>query len=299
MANNIKGRMRIRRETESSLPGNPLNPAPSRPNRLTRLWEIESKPDTTVARLEAAYLSAFDVVDKLGDHRSAAEKSGKFTPEGLRDAVLQAALESTASIKAGRNTIAKARDEAAELRKKVSLPKPDPADMVGFLRRQEIRNRLAAMSDKDRGAFIGKYANSNPDVGMAILELPAEFSGVFASDRELLLEQTLEAEHGPALTELREIEQAIEVAESAVEAAYEEVRVEAGVFDVQKWDEMAAPYKAKAPVPWLFRFGQDIKVKMKVQEEPERWSSRNATPEEVEAGRYFNDFDEYQAANAA
>jgi hypothetical protein len=202
---NVKGRMTIRKETNSSLPGgNPLNPAPSRPNRRTRLWELESKPNTTVARLEGVYLSAFDIVDKLGDHRSAAEKSGKYTPEGLRDNVLQAALETTPTLKAGRNTIAKARDEAAELRKKVALPKPDPADMVGFLRRQEIRNRLAAMSDKDRGAFINRHARTNSDVGMAILELPAEFSGVLASDRDLLLEQTLEAEHGPALHELRE-----------------------------------------------------------------------------------------------
>src|SRR5262249_13987354 len=146
-------------------------------------------------------LGALDVVDKLGEHRSAEEKSGKYTPEGLRDAVLQAALESTSTLKAGRNAIEKAKDEAAELRKKVALPKPDPADMVGFLRRQEIRNRLGAMSDKDRDAFVLKHATTNPDVGMAILEQPPEFSGVAGSTRAMLEEQTLEALHGSALTE--------------------------------------------------------------------------------------------------
>jgi hypothetical protein len=107
---NVKGRMTIRRETSSSLPGgNPLNPTPSRPNRRTRLWEFESKPGTTIARLEKAYLDAFDVVDKLDAHRDEATKSGKFTEDGLRDTVLQAALQSTSTLKAGRNAIAKAR----------------------------------------------------------------------------------------------------------------------------------------------------------------------------------------------
>src|SRR5262245_12372592 len=175
---NVKGRMTIRKETNSSLPGNPLNPAPSRPNRRTRLWELESKPNTTIARLEKAYLGALDTVDKLGAHRDEAFKSGNYTEDGLRDTVLKAALESTSSLKAGRNAIAKARDEADLLRKKVALPKLDPADMVRFLRRQEIRNRLSVMSDKDRDAFVLKHATTNPDVGMAILEQPAEFSGV-------------------------------------------------------------------------------------------------------------------------
>src|SRR5262249_46985215 len=126
---NVKGRMTIRKETSSSLPGNNLlNPAPSRPNRRVRLWELESKPNTTIARLEKAYLETFDVVDKLGAHRDEAIKSGKFTEDGLRDTVLTTALETTSALKAGRNAIEKARDEAALLRKKLALPKTDPTD---------------------------------------------------------------------------------------------------------------------------------------------------------------------------
>jgi hypothetical protein len=109
----------------------------------------------------------------------------------------------------------------------------------------------------------------------------------------------LEVEHGPALQELREIEQAIEVAESAVEAGMEEVRLEAGVLDVQKWNEMAAPYKARVFVPWLQKYGSDIKVAPIDLENPRPCSARNATPEEIETGRYFANFDEYKAANAA
>src|SRR5262245_19128104 len=99
---NVKGRMTICKETSSSLPGNnPLNPAPSRPNRRVRLWELESKPNTTIARLEKAYLSALDTVDRLGAHRDEAVKSGKYTEHGLRDTVLKAALETSSTLKAG------------------------------------------------------------------------------------------------------------------------------------------------------------------------------------------------------
>src|SRR5262245_57933122 len=106
---NVKGRMTIRRETNSSLPGgNPLQPMDSRPNARTRLWEIEAPPGTTVAKLEKAYLGAFDVVDKLGVDRDEAIKSGNFTEQGLRDLVLQKALESTTALKAGRNVVEKA-----------------------------------------------------------------------------------------------------------------------------------------------------------------------------------------------
>ena len=115
----------------------------------------------------------------------------------------------------------------------------------------------------------------------------------------MLMEQTLQAEHGRALTELRELERAIEVAEGAVEAGMDEVRVEAGVFNVRKWAELSAPFKATAFVPWLRRRGDDIYVVPLDLENPQPTSLRRATPEEIEAGRYFTNLDAYRAANAA
>lgn len=121
-----KGRMTIRNEPTSDLPtGNPLAaPRASRPNKRIHLWEIESANPTIVA-LERAYERSLAEVDALGSRYTEAIKSGKFTEQGLRDEITQAALQSTAAFKAARNTIDKARDEMAELRKQTALPKPD------------------------------------------------------------------------------------------------------------------------------------------------------------------------------
>jgi hypothetical protein len=56
----------------------------------------------------------------------------------------------------------------------------------------------------------------------------------------------LEAVHSPVLKEMRTLEQAIEVAESALSAGDQELMHEAGIFDIQRWKEMTAPFKAKA-----------------------------------------------------
>jgi len=51
----------------------------------------------------------------------------------------------------------------------------------------------------------------------------------------------LQTQHGDKIAELKELERAIEAAESAVEAGREEVRHEAGVFDPHKFNQLAAP----------------------------------------------------------
>ena len=250
-----KGRQYIRNEASSNLPcGDPLAPTSSRPNRRIRLWELESE-NHTVRSLERAYLQALAEVDKLSAHRADIAKSEDLTDTGKRTAITRAALQSTATLKAARNAINKARDHAAELRKQVALPTPDPTDMVGFMRRQEIRDRLASMDDKARHEFVSKHASTNQDVGMAILEMPPEFTKVAGTDRELLVEATLEAAHGEKLVELREIEHAIEVANSAVEAGWENQAHEAEVFDLKQWEEMAKDIKAAEYIPWLAKSG--------------------------------------------
>jgi hypothetical protein len=52
-------------------------------------------------------------------------------------------------------------------------------------------------------------------------------------------------------------------------------------------------------IPWLWNYGSEIKVKPIDLENPQPCGVRNATPEEIEAGRFFASFDEYKAANAA
>jgi len=69
--------------------------------------------------------------------------------------------------------------------------------------------------------------------------------------RQQLIDRALAAQHGNKIAELKDLERAIESAESALETSRDEVRLEAGVFDPRKFDELAAPVEQKASASWL------------------------------------------------
>ncbi len=92
-----------------------------------------------------------------------------------------------------------------------------------------------------------KYGDNLPtEIAQAVTELPAEYSGVPQSRHDLLTERALDAQFGNEVAEIQEIEHSIEAAESAVEAARDEVRIEVGIHDVAKFNALAAPSRAKA-----------------------------------------------------
>jgi glutamine phosphoribosylpyrophosphate amidotransferase len=129
-----KGRTTIRRRAPMQLAGNPMVPVDSRENRRIRIWDLEPKPGTTIAKLESTYLAVLDAVDKIGEYKANAIKSNKFTKDGVADQTLQYALNKhIPTCKRGRNTIATAKKEAAALRDKIKL---QPV-VVGFLQRQD------------------------------------------------------------------------------------------------------------------------------------------------------------------
>lgn len=74
-----------------------------------------------------------------------------------------------------------------------------------------------------------------------------------------------------------------------MEAARDEVRLEVGLHDVAKFNELAAPIEAKHSAPWLRRTKDGVVVV-----DLEARVERKATPAEVEAGVYYKNFDDYQ-----
>ena len=134
---------------------------------------------------------------------------------------------------------------------------------------------------------------------MAILEMPPEFSGVPKSRHDLLIERALTTQHGPDITEIAELEDAIAAAESAVETGRDEVRLEVGVHDERKFNEMAAPIEAKHDAPWLRRSKSSIGAEEIRVVDLDRGVERLATPDEIERGIFYNDFEHYKGGKAA
>lgn len=222
------------------------------------------------------------------------------TPEGARDDLLKFVLsDAVPALHRGRTAIKKARAEVDERRSKLKVEGPDPSDVAAAFRRMEIRTRLREMKPDELTNYFARYDDNLPtEVAQAVTELPAEYSGVPQSRHDLLTEHAVNAQFGPVIEEIKEIEQAIEAAESSVEAARDEIRLEVGINDPAKFNELAAPIEAKHSAPWLRRGMQDGVEVIRVVD-LEKGIERLATPEEIERGIEYRDYEHFMKGKAA
>ena len=176
-----KGRSTIRKG--GSLTG--MHGPKSRP---IKLWPFGPKPNTTIERLEQAYMTGLDAVDQVEEHTRKSTASGKLTAGGVKDEALQFAINNLVpNFFRARSTIKKAKAEVAERKSKLKVDGPDKSDIAGAFRRMEIRTFLREMKADDQTKYLARYGDNLPsEVAMAITELPAEFSGVPKSRHDLL-----------------------------------------------------------------------------------------------------------------
>jgi hypothetical protein len=269
--------------------------------RRTRLWELGNSNNPTVKQLEAEYLRALDTMDKAEARHAANKADPRFTPDGVRDDLLKFVLrDAVPALHRGRTTIAKARAEVAERKLKLKIEGPDKTDVAAAFRRMEIRTRLNNMKPDELTNYFAKYGDSLPtEIAQAVIELPAEYSGVPQSRHDLLVERALNAQYGDAITEIKEIVQAIEAAESFVEATRDEIRIEVGFQDPAKFDALAAPVEAQCAAPWLRR-GKDTSGNEVIRVvDLERGVERVPTADEIARGIFYSDFEHYKEGKAA
>jgi hypothetical protein len=287
----FKGRMTIRAGTSEDKRN-------GRENKRVRLWDFDPKPGTTIAKLEGAYLGALSSVDAVIARRDEATKSGKFTADGVSNDVLQFALnEAVPLLKRGRNAIASARQEAVALREKTQLREPDVTDpwKVGLMLRAV--DRFSTMSQKQRDALTRNPEALDPITAEALVTAPASLTGISKMHHQQLVDRALQAQHGDKIDELKELERAIEVAESAVETGRDEIRLESGIFDPHKFNQLAAPVEAKTNAPWLKKFrenGVDVVRKIEIGEGQKTGTAPLATPEDIERGVFADDAETYR-----
>jgi hypothetical protein len=289
-----RGRQTIRK-------GGSLTGANGPVSRPMKLWEFEPKPNTTLAKLEAAYMAGVEAVDRVEARARANATNGKFTPEGVKDDVLRFALNDIVpELHRARTTIKKAKAEVAERRSKLTLAQPDKSDAAGAILRMQIRQKIEGMKTSEQNRYFDSYGDNLPsEVAQAILEMPAEFSGVPASLRNQVLHRALEAQHGPEFAEIAEIEQGIEAAENWVEGSRNEVRLEAGVTDERKFNEMAAPMETKHDAPWLRPGRDDSGAEIIRVVDLDRRVERPATPDEIDRGVFYTDYEHYKQGKVA
>jgi hypothetical protein len=227
--------------------------------------------------------------------------SGKFTPEGVKADALQFALSDIVpSFHKACQTIAKAKADVAERRSRLKVEGPDKSDLAGAMRRAEIRALLRGMKPKKQAQFFARHGDAVPaEVAAAVTEMPADFSGAPKTRHDLLAASALEAQHGAEIAESAELEEAIAAAVSAVEIGRDEVRLEAVALDERNFNELEAPVEQKRPAPWLRRRKSASGVEEIRVVDLDRRVQRLATPDEIERGIFYRDFDRFKEEKAA
>src|SRR5262245_40892962 len=81
-------------------------------------------------------------------------------------------------------------------------PQIDPSATTSF-------HQAVAVPPPETGGIRGSRSRRRlADMALAIVEMPAPFSGVLESDRAQLIDAALQAQHGDAMKELTELERA-------------------------------------------------------------------------------------------
>jgi hypothetical protein len=278
-----KGRMTARA-------GSSVDQRNGRPNRRIRAWAFQPKPGTTLEKMEKSFLGALVAVDRVTHRRDESTKSGRFTADGVSQDVLQFALaEAIPVLGRGRSAIREAQREVEALREKVVLRAPDTSDgwRTGLMLR--FVDQFRSMTQKERDELTRSPERLDPIAADALLAAPASLTGISEIHHQQLVDRAMQAQHGEAIAELQTLERAIEVAETAIEAARDEVRLEAGVIDRHKFDQLAAPIEQKTSAPWLRRNSQGAVNIVDL----DRRIERPATEAEIESGVFAKDFDDY------
>ncbi len=297
----MKGRTSIRR-TSPELVGDPLTPRRPR-SRTINPWMFDDavKRSETFAKLEQSCVAILAGIDDTEDHKAAAAKSGKFTPEGiLADTLNFAATKVAPELRKAQRLVEAARGEVAAKRAKLTLP-IDRSDAYGLARRAELRTYLRSRPEDERRRIVADPAGVDPELRLAIIEMPPELSGTMASDHQRLVDVALRTVHGEAtFAEIAELEEAIPILETVLDAGKEEIAREAGV-DLTKFDDVAKPYVQNIGAHWLRKFVEDGKEVVRVFTPDANGRSATfqpATPEQIENGAYFADAAAWRKANA-
>lgn len=197
--------------------------------RFVGAWEWD-RTGGAFGRLYETYDAALRTLANFKAKQAELAGSRLLTKEGktadLRTWVAGNAIPVLA--KARKVTLSAVQREVEERRAKLAFDGPDKADVAGALLRQEIRAHIRAMDPAKRTATL-MADDVSPDVAMAVMEAPAELSGVTRELRESLRDKAIEAAHPGETAAVRQIETALETTDRAVSAAEVEMATALGL----------------------------------------------------------------------
>ena len=159
--------------------------------------------------------SAFSAVDAFRGKIRDIKSNKKLSDQGHLDEIRSAALAGPLTyFKALRQQIGSERKALAERRSHFELPRPTD-DPIIEMRQREYRDWLRSLQPGERV----KYACSIPEVAAAVVNSPAELSGLLGDSHERAKMFLLEHLHGDELAVLRQETEIVETVGTAIDIA--------------------------------------------------------------------------------
>jgi hypothetical protein len=257
--------------------------------------------------LKAALARALDAAEMFAGDAEYLSLNKDLSPRGLdnaRRAKLRAAVRDNRDARGPMNELQTKLDAK---RKAVAIPKFDPNDVVGFLRRQELRAALRAAANTGQRELL----LDDPTFADACLEQPAALSGLqpqqIGDDKskgnqdfilvEAVKKRRLETLFAPQLAEIKDLEKTIAEATEIFDLSLVDMKLHSGMDD-RTFTEFVAPIMNRKNAPWLVKNGDAIvRVRPELKGTPQL--NQPATADEIADGKFYKSESEYLADRAA
>jgi hypothetical protein len=266
------------------------------------LSQVEAHPmKSTLAKILDLAEEFKDAVEAVSDNKDlTAEGKGKAMQGHLRRAIRD--------LRDAKAPIAEMQNKLTQKRKAVAMPAFDQNDIVGFLRRQELRAALRAAANTGQRTLLLE----DPTFADACLEQPAALSGLHpqhgegeAKDQgnqdfvlvEAVKKRRLETLFAPQLAEIAAMEETIGQANDIANVAHNDLKLHSGMDD-RAFTEFVRPIELKTATHWL-RKDADGTIRVIDLLAPGGPVGRIATADEQRDGKYYRDHAEYLADRAA
>jgi hypothetical protein len=246
--------------------------------------------------LKSALAKALDLAENFQGDMEYLQLNKDLSDQGrdnARRAKLRAAVRDLRDIRAPINELQKKLDAK---RAAVAMPPFKQDDVVGFLRRQELRATLRGM---DTGARALAIANDE-SFADALLETAPVVSGLLPAEKFIVdaaREKRLESLYGPQLAEITELEATVTDANMIANLARNDLQLHSAM-EPREFNEFVKPIENRQAAPWLLKNGDAIvRVRPELRGTPQL--HQPATPEEIREGVYYDSEAAYAASRAA
>ena len=201
-------------------------------------WKPEWSKELSLMPVAKAFNTSLSAVEALMSKSADMRATGKFSQQGLTDEIRGAAQAATVPVlRRASEAVERARNDLKQRRAALAVPKPDPTNVAEAIMRGEMRTWLRGLPQTQA---VQALLNDAVDDRMlqAAFEAPAIMSGLTDQDRDMVQTRLVERRFGPELERVNELEEAVTVANSAVEIALYQLRQEAqfGAGDDRAFD---------------------------------------------------------------